>query len=61
MNIQLISYAFCPFVHRSTIMLNEKQVAYEITYIDLANKPPWSCDLAARQSPGSGRRRRGIL
>ncbi len=48
MNIQLISYMFCPFVHRSTIMLHEKQVGHEITYIDLANKPPWFLAISPR-------------
>lgn len=39
--IELISFKTCPFVQRSVILLNEKKVDYEITYIDLANKPDW--------------------
>jgi glutathione S-transferase len=36
---ELISFKLCPFVQRSVFTLNEKGVGYDITYIDLANKP----------------------
>lgn len=39
--IQLISFNLCPYVQRSVITLEEKGVDYEITYIDLGNKPDW--------------------
>lgn len=37
----LISFKLCPFVQRSVITLLHKQVPFEITYIDLKNKPDW--------------------
>ena len=39
MAYQLISFVLCPFVQRSVIVLNEKQLPFEITYIDLQNPP----------------------
>lgn len=41
MALELISFPICPFVQRSVITLRQKGVAYDITYIDLANKPDW--------------------
>lgn len=42
----LISFKLCPFVQRSVITLLHKQVDFEITYIDLANKPDWFLDIS---------------
>ncbi|TDY00931.1 glutathione S-transferase family protein [Thiohalophilus thiocyanatoxydans] len=39
--IKLISFALCPFVQRSIITLLEKEVPYEIEYINLDNPPAW--------------------
>ncbi|HKJ71740.1 MAG TPA: glutathione S-transferase family protein [Gammaproteobacteria bacterium] len=41
MKLELISFPICPFVQRSVITLLEKGADYEVTYIDLANKPDW--------------------
>ncbi|HCK82376.1 MAG TPA: glutathione S-transferase family protein [Candidatus Competibacter sp.] len=41
MAYQLISFVLCPFVQRSVIALNEKQVPFDITYVDLQNLPDW--------------------
>ena len=41
MNIELISFDLCPFVQRSVITLLEKDIPFERTNIDLANKPDW--------------------
>ncbi len=41
MKPELISFKLCPFVQRSIIVLNEKKVDYDITYIDLKNPPDW--------------------
>ena len=41
MPLQLISHTLCPYVQRAVISLAEKGVAFERTYIDLANKPDW--------------------
>ncbi|MEH6405158.1 MAG: glutathione S-transferase family protein [Sneathiella sp.] len=37
----LISHHLCPFVQRAVIVLLEKDIEHERTYIDLANKPDW--------------------
>jgi len=39
--IHLISHHLCPYVQRALIVLTEKNIAHERTYIDLANKPAW--------------------
>lgn len=39
--IELISFELCPFVQRSVITMLHKNVSFDITYIDLANKPDW--------------------
>lgn len=41
MKLELISFKLCPFVQRSVIVLNHKNVEYKITYIDLDNPPSW--------------------
>ena len=41
MNLELVSFAICPFVQRAVIVLNEKKALYQITYIDLDNPPDW--------------------
>lgn len=42
----LISFDLCPFVQRSVIVLREKGVPFERTYIDLANKPDWFLEIS---------------
>lgn len=39
--IELISFKLCPFVQRSVITLLEKGIPFDITYIELDNKPDW--------------------
>lgn len=39
--LTLISFPTCPYVQRAVIALKEKQVDFEVVYIDLANKPDW--------------------
>jgi len=39
--MQVVSFKICPFVQRVTALLEAKQIAYEVTYIDLSNKPGW--------------------
>jgi glutathione S-transferase len=41
MKPELISFKLCPFVQRSVIVLQEKGVEYDITYIDLKEPPEW--------------------
>lgn len=40
-SLELISFKVCPFVQRSVIALNEKQVDYTLTHIDLSEPPAW--------------------
>lgn len=39
--LTLISSPTCPYVQRAVIALKEKRVAFEIIYVDLADKPDW--------------------
>jgi glutathione S-transferase len=39
--LRLVSFELCPYVERSRIVLLEKRVAHEVTFIDLAAKPDW--------------------
>lgn len=41
MKPELISFKLCPFVQRSVIVMLEKGVPFDITYIDLSNPPDW--------------------
>lgn len=43
---RLVSFNVCPFVQRSAIALHEKGVEFDITFIDLANKPDWFLKLS---------------
>lgn len=44
--LHLISFNLCPYVQRACIALNEKGVDYDITYIDLADKPDWFLEIS---------------
>lgn len=44
--LELISFKLCPFVQRAVIVLKQKQVAFDITYIDLNNPPEWFTQLS---------------
>lgn len=44
--LKLISHKLCPYVQRARIVLEEKSIAHEIEFIDLANKPRWFTDLS---------------
>jgi len=39
--LELISFKLCPYVQRAVIVLLEKGAEFEVTYIDLKNKPDW--------------------
>lgn len=39
--LELISFKLCPFVQRAVIVLNQKGVAFDMTYIDLNEPPEW--------------------
>jgi len=38
---ELVSFKLCPFVQRSVIVMKEKNVDYDITYINLMAPPAW--------------------
>lgn len=44
--LTLISFPLCPYVQRAIIALEEKGVAFDVVYIDLANKPDWFLNLS---------------
>lgn len=46
MKPNLISFDLCPFVQRSVITLLEKDVEFDITYIDLAEPPQWFLEIS---------------
>ena len=39
--LELISFKLCPFVQRAVIVLKQKKIDFDITYIDLNNPPEW--------------------
>ena len=41
LKIELISFKLCPYVQRSVITLLEKGIPFDITYIELDDKPDW--------------------
>jgi glutathione S-transferase len=41
MDLQLVSFKTCPYVQRSVITLKEKNIPFDITYIDLMDPPAW--------------------
>ena len=45
-NIKLISFTRCPYVQRAMIVLNEKNISFDIEYIDLEAPPPWFYDVS---------------
>jgi glutathione S-transferase len=40
-HLELVSFKLCPYVQRTVITLKQKQIPYDITYIDLQNPPEW--------------------
>ena len=46
MQLKLISFKLCPFVHRAATLLQEKGIEYDIDYIDLKNKPQWFLEIS---------------
>lgn len=41
MDLHLVSFKLCPYVQRSVITLREKDIPFEITYINLDDPPAW--------------------
>lgn len=40
-DLELISSKLCPFVQRSIIVLNYKNIPHKVTFVDLENLPEW--------------------
>ena len=45
-HLHLISHVLCPYVQRAVITLREKNISHDRTYVDLANKPDWFCQMS---------------
>jgi glutathione S-transferase len=45
-NYRLISFKLCPYVQRCVVILHEKEVAYDIDYVDLSDRPDWFVELS---------------
>lgn len=46
---RLVSFKLCPFVQKAVILLREKQIDYDIEYIDLAAPPDWFLRISPHQ------------
>ncbi|WP_353572574.1 glutathione S-transferase family protein [Candidatus Albibeggiatoa sp. nov. BB20] len=44
--IELISFKLCPFVQRSIITLKQKNIDFDMAYIDLQQPPQWFLDIS---------------
>ena len=44
--LELVSHHLCPYVQRALIVLAEKGIAHDRTYIDLADRPDWFRDIS---------------
>jgi glutathione S-transferase len=45
-NLELVSFKVCPFVQRSVIALNEKNVDFKLTHIMPGDEPDWFKDVS---------------
>jgi glutathione S-transferase len=46
--LELISFKLCPFVQKAVIVLKQKNVDFDITYIDLNDQPDWFKKISPR-------------
>lgn len=44
--MKIVSFKICPFVHRVTALLAAKNIAYELEFINLSDKPQWFLDIS---------------
>jgi len=44
--LKLISFPICPYVQRALIILNEKNIPFDVEYINLSAPPPWFYDIS---------------
>ena len=45
-DLKLISFTLCPYVQRAMIVLSEKNISFDIEYIDLSAPPSWFYDIS---------------
>lgn len=45
-NFKLISFPICPYVQRALIILNEKNISFDVEYINLMEPPVWFHDIS---------------
>ena len=45
MRLRFITSMLCPFAHRNLIVLEAKAIDFELTLVDLFDKPPWLFEL----------------
>ncbi len=45
-SLELVSHHLCPYVQRAVISLLEKDVPFDRTYVDLADRPQWFQDIS---------------
>ncbi len=45
-NFRLISFELCPYVQRCVMTLREKEIAYDVDYVDLSDRPDWFVELS---------------
>ncbi len=48
MGYRLVSFLVCPYVQRAEIVLQEKGIAHETTFIELQDKPAWFLAISPR-------------
>lgn len=46
MQLELISFKICPFVQRAAIVLLEKNVPFDVTYVDIKHPPAWFLEIS---------------
>ncbi|MBL6941403.1 MAG: glutathione S-transferase N-terminal domain-containing protein, partial [Rhodospirillales bacterium] len=44
--LQIISATVCPYAQRTRMVLQEKNLEFEVVEIDLKNKPDWFNDVS---------------
>lgn len=44
--LQLISFNICPYVQKSVILLKEKEIDFDIEFIDINEPPQWFLDIS---------------
>lgn len=37
---------FCPYAHRAHLVLDAKSLPYQVTWVNLSQKPEWLCDMS---------------